>query len=88
MSCSALIDVDGRNVFNRVKGSCSFPWQTYNGVFPNPWNGDVTADKCFTNVDIVVPHTSWNMTLEVYSSVTQGLADESFLFDDIRIILR
>ncbi len=88
---SAFVDVDGRNVWTRARvgGSCyNNGFLAFDGQFPNPSGGDILDQKCFATVDVTVAHTAQNLTLEVYGNLDSTAADESWLFDDIRITLR
>ena len=71
--------VGGRVVWLKTRTSASNcnGWNRYGGQFPNPWNGDNINHKCYTDVNITIPHTSSSFTLTFRGTINQHRSDES-----------
>lgn len=79
--------VGGRVVWLKTRTSASNcnGWNRYGGQFPNPWNGDNINHKCYTDVNITIPHTSSSFTLTFRGTINQHRSDESWAVNRISL---
>jgi hypothetical protein len=71
--CSDDYDVNGQ------------PGTNFGGDLYNPWAGNRDYDKCWWDIDEVVPHTGDSLKVHWHTSLGQGWGDESFDINRIYI---
>ena len=82
----ASAKVDGIEIWAKTRSSsinCT-GWTRYGGAFPNPWNGNSSDHKCFTDVSVLAPHSANSLTLTFGATVNQSVNDESWAVNRIR----